>query len=71
MELRKIVKAGSSVGLTIPKRYAEPAGLTPGDYVEVLYGPNDTIVVRKHWGIQRPGVAVRGGRDGRRKSARA
>lgn len=48
MELRKVLKFNSVLGLTLPKAYTNNLELEHHDYVEVSLSVNKTITIKKH-----------------------
>ena len=41
---QKVIKIGSSIGVTLPKRLLEKLALEPGDSVDLLYNPRKEVV---------------------------
>lgn len=48
MELRKVIRAGKSHAVALPKRFRDYMGIAAGDYVELFMADSKTLVIRKH-----------------------
>jgi len=48
MELRRLQKFASVLGVTLPKKYTRELEMHWKDYVEVEMLDNDTLTIRKH-----------------------
>lgn len=48
MELRKAIKLGSTLGITLPKRYSKALDIRWRDYLEVFLVDSETIGIRQH-----------------------
>lgn len=48
MELRKVTKYNTVLGITIPKEYCNALGIEAGDYVEVNLLDDDSLLVMTH-----------------------
>jgi antitoxin component of MazEF toxin-antitoxin module len=48
MELRKLMRMGSSHVVAIPRDFQELLGISPGEYLEMFLADHETLVLRKH-----------------------
>jgi antitoxin component of MazEF toxin-antitoxin module len=48
MEMRKVLKFNTVLGLTLPKQFTNTLDISHGDYLEVFLANDHTIVIKKH-----------------------
>jgi len=59
MELRRVQKFGTTVGLTLPRKFSAVLGLHWKDYVEIWLADSNTLIIKKHKVIKK-GHAIDG-----------
>ncbi len=48
MDLRRVLKFNKTLGVTIPRKYAEKIGIHWRDFVEVFLNDGQTVGIKKH-----------------------